>query len=97
MIVTTAMGARTLSTKPEAASHAFLAQGIFETIDHFGQLSDVNILGVFIHKLGIPKPTIHWGIWGVSHGQNKNTGRMSEAIEQILLGNSAMTNRRRRQ
>ena len=37
----------------------------------------------FFTELGIPKPAFHLGIGGGSHGAN--TGRMLEAIEQVLL------------
>ncbi|KEQ13081.1 non-hydrolyzing UDP-N-acetylglucosamine 2-epimerase [Endozoicomonas numazuensis] len=83
MKVTTIIGARPQFIKAAVVSHAFVAKGVTETILHTGQHFDANMSDVFFDELGIPKPAHHLGIGGGSHGQN--TGRMIEAIEQVLL------------
>jgi UDP-GlcNAc3NAcA epimerase len=56
---------------------------ITETIIHTGQHFDDNMSQVFFRDLDIPEPEYHLGIGGGSHG--KNTGRMIEAIEAVLV------------
>ena len=50
---------------------------------HTGQHYDANMSEVFFQELDIPRPDYHLGIGGGTHGQN--TGRMIEAIEEVLL------------
>jgi UDP-GlcNAc3NAcA epimerase len=54
-----------------------------ETMLHTGQHFDENMSDVFFQELEIPPPKHNLGIGGGTHGQN--TGRMLEAIEQVLL------------
>ena len=54
-----------------------------ETIIHTGQHFDDNMSEVFFRELDIPKPDYNLGIGGGSHG--RNTGRMIEAIEGVLM------------
>ena len=56
---------------------------IQEQILHTGQHYDAAMSDQFFAELGIPAPAFHLGIGGGSHGAN--TGRMLEAIEQVLL------------
>ncbi len=51
---------------------------------HTGQHFDENMSGVFFRELGLPKPAYQLDIHGGPHGQM--TGRMTEAIEAILMG-----------
>ncbi len=53
-----------------------------ETIIHTGQHFDENMSDVFFEEMDIPTPHHNLGVGGGSHGQN--TGRMIEAIENIL-------------
>jgi UDP-GlcNAc3NAcA epimerase len=57
--------------------------GLSETLVHTGQHFDANMSDVFFAELEIPRPAYNLGIGGGSHGAN--TGRMIEAIEQVLL------------
>lgn len=79
----TIIGARPQFIKAAVVTHAFAARGISESIVHTGQHFDANMSDVFFDELSIPKPAHHLGIGGGSHGQN--TGRMIEAIEQVLM------------
>lgn len=54
-----------------------------EVLVHTGQHYDSNMSEIFFEELEIPRPDYHLGIGGGSHGQN--TGRMLEAIEQVLM------------
>ena len=58
---------------------------IQEKILHTGQHYDAVMSDQFFAELGIPVPSFNLGIGGGSHGAN--TGRMLEAIEQVLLDN----------
>ena len=60
---------------------------IQEQILHTGQHYDRPCRISFL-ELGIPAPAFHLGIGGGSHGAN--TGRMLEAIEQVLLEQGQM-------
>jgi UDP-GlcNAc3NAcA epimerase len=54
-----------------------------EVIVHTGQHHDANMSQVFFDQLDIPRPDFNLEIAGGGHGQM--TGRMLEAIEQVLL------------
>ena len=54
-----------------------------EIILHTGQHFDESMSDKFFKELLIPKPKYNLGIGGGSHG--KNTGRMIEKIEEIML------------
>ena len=85
MTITTIIGARPQFIKAAVVSRAIAATGgaIKETIIHTGQHYDANMSDVFFSELDIPAPHHNLGIGGGTHGQN--TGRMIEAIEQVLL------------
>jgi len=84
------IGARPQFIKAATVSRAIAQQSISpyaisikETIIHTGQHFDDNMSEVFFRELEIPKPDYNLGIGGGSHG--RNTGRMIEAIEKVLL------------
>lgn len=85
MRIVTVVGARPQFIKAAALSRAISANGdaIQEQILHTGQHFDAAMSDHFFAELGIPAPAFHLGIGGGSHGAN--TGRMLEAIEQVLL------------
>lgn len=83
MKIVTVIGARPQFIKAAMCSRAFSEDGIKELIVHTGQHFDANMSEVFFDELSIPKPAHNLGIGGGSHGQN--TGRMIEAIEQVLV------------
>ncbi len=78
------IGARPQFIKAAPVSRAFLAADrVSERIVHTGQHFDDNMSAVFFEELAIPKPDRHLDIHGGSHGVM--TGRMLEAVEQILI------------
>jgi len=83
MKVLSIVGARPQFIKA-AVSRVLRAQkGLREILVHTGQHYDENMSDVFFRELEIPEPDYYLGIGGGTHGQN--TGRMIEAIEQVLL------------
>ncbi|WP_024335377.1 non-hydrolyzing UDP-N-acetylglucosamine 2-epimerase [Desulfotignum balticum] len=91
MKITTIIGARPQFIKAATVSRAIAQQAqtgqqatpVEETIIHTGQHFDANMSEVFFQELDIPKPDYNLGIGGGSHG--RNTGRMIEAIEDVLV------------
>lgn len=91
MKIITIIGARPQFIKAATVSRAIAQQAqtgqqvtsIKETIIHTGQHFDANMSEVFFRELDIPKPDYNLGIGGGSHG--RNTGRMIEAIEEVLV------------
>ncbi|MFC4863905.1 non-hydrolyzing UDP-N-acetylglucosamine 2-epimerase [Pseudomonas sp. MAHUQ-62] len=82
--IITVVGARPQFIKAAAVSRAFRdAAGFEEKILHTGQHFDSNMSDVFFEELDIPRPHFHLGIGGGGHG--KNTGRMIEQIETVLV------------
>lgn len=82
-MIFTIVGARPQFIKSAPMSLALKENGLQETIIHTGQHYDQNMSDVFFSELGIPKPTYNLQISGTNHG--KQTGRMLEAIESILI------------
>lgn len=88
MNLITVVGARPQFIKAAAVSRAIAvtqgtSQPVREQILHTGQHYDAAMSDRFFAELGIPAPVWNLGIGGGSHGAN--TGRMLEAIEQVLL------------
>ena len=84
MKIITVVGARPQFIKAATVSRALgHAGGFTELIVHTGQHYDDNMSDVFFRELEIPPPARHLGVGSGSHGQQ--TGRMLEAIEQVLL------------
>lgn len=83
MRIVTIVGARPQFIKAAPLSRALKAAGCIEQIIHTGQHFDESMSDIFFQELSIPKPSFNLGIGGGTHGQN--TGRMIEAIENILI------------
>lgn len=84
MKITTIVGARPQFIKAATVSRAVRnLSGIDEVIVHTGQHYDENMSDVFFDELNIPKPLYNLGVGSSNHG--KQTGRMLEGIEEILL------------
>lgn len=84
MKIVSIVGARPQFVKAATVSRALArTASIREVIVHTGQHYDNNMSGVFFDELGIPQPSYNLGIG--SAGQGAQTGRMLEAIENVLL------------
>lgn len=85
MKIATVIGARPQFIKAAVVSRAFRAHRpeVREILIHTGQHYDANMSAVFFAELDIPQPDYNLGIGGGSHG--RNTGRMIESIEEVLL------------
>lgn len=84
MKIATIIGARPQFIKAAALSSALaLNPDIREIVIHTGQHYDTNMSDIFFNELNIPKPAYNLKIGGGTHGQN--TGRMIEAIEDVLI------------
>jgi UDP-N-acetylglucosamine 2-epimerase len=66
-----------------AAHNASTGRRIEHLLVHTGQHYDENLSAAFFRELEIPEPDYYLGIGSGSHGAQ--TGRMLEAIEQVLL------------
>jgi UDP-GlcNAc3NAcA epimerase len=84
-MIMSVLGARPQFIKAAVVSRALTVRGVNELLIHTGQHFDANMSDVFFDELEIPRPAHHLGIGGGTHGEN--TGRMIEAIEEVLLGN----------
>lgn len=77
------VGARPQFIKAATVSRVVRATpGVREIFVHTGQHYDENMSGVFFEELEIPRPDYNLGIGSGSHGLQ--TGRMLEAVEQVL-------------
>ena len=84
MKILTVIGARPQFIKAAVVSRLLRdVAGVEEILVHTGQHYDENMSDVFFQELEIPKPTYHLGVGGGHHGAM--TGRMLEAIENVLL------------
>jgi UDP-N-acetylglucosamine 2-epimerase len=84
MRVLTVVGARPQFIKCAAVSRVLRARpGATELLVHTGQHHDHGMSELFFEELAIPAPDHNLGIRGGPHGQM--TGRMLEALEEVLL------------
>lgn len=84
MKICTVIGARPQFIKAASVSRALSAvPDIRELLIHTGQHYDSNMSDVFFSELGIPAPSHNLGIGSGNHGAQ--TGRMLEALEQVML------------
>lgn len=86
MKIVTVVGARPQFIKAVAISRAIATRSdtdITEVMVHTGQHYDEKMSSVFFDELGIPPPAYNLGVSGGRHGEM--TGRMLEALEQILI------------
>ena len=82
MRIVTVVGARPQFIKAAPVSRA-LRERHEEILVHTGQHYDHGMSGAFFDELGIPAPAHSLAVGSGSHGTQ--TGRMLEAIEQVLL------------
>lgn len=84
MKVVSVVGARPQFIKAAMVSRALRGTGrVREVIVHTGQHYDDNMSRLFFEELEIPQPDCNLGVGSASQGAQ--TGRMLEAIEQVLL------------
>lgn len=86
MKIITVVGARPQFIKAAALSRCIkeeYSNEIEEILIHTGQHYDENMSAVFFEELGIPAPKYNLAITATTHGAM--TGRMLEAIEEVLL------------
>jgi len=88
--IVTIIGARPQFIKAAAVSNAIKQHNaqknravVQELIIHTGQHFDANMSDVFFKEMNIPQPHFNLNINSLSHGAM--TGRMMEAIEEILI------------
>lgn len=84
--VITIVGARPQIIKASAISRSislFFKDQIDEIIIHTGQHYDENMSQIFFEELGIPSPHYNINVGSGSHG--KQTAKMIEGIEEILV------------
>lgn len=82
----TIIGARPQIIKAAALNRAIqskFSNELTELLVHTGQHYDHGMSQVFFEEMGIPKPDYNLGIGSGSHGQQ--TGRMLDAIEQVII------------
>ncbi|MCP4741312.1 MAG: UDP-N-acetylglucosamine 2-epimerase (non-hydrolyzing) [Actinomycetales bacterium] len=77
------VGARPQFVKAAVVSKALAEAGMDEILVHTGQHYDAKMSDIFFDELGIPAPGHHLEIGSSSHGAQ--TGRMLEAVEQVIL------------
>ena len=84
MKIATIVGARPQFIKAAALSRSLKKSSqTTELLIHTGQHYDSNMSEIFFQEMEIPHPDYHLNIGGLSHGAM--TGRMIEAIEEVLL------------
>jgi UDP-GlcNAc3NAcA epimerase len=80
------VGARPQFVKLAPLSRALRARGVQELIIHTGQHYSRTMSADFFDQLDIPSPDYNLAIGSSSHG--KQTGRMLEALESVIGGES---------
>lgn len=84
MRLVTVLGARPQFIKAAPVSRALERHGgVTEVVVHTGQHFDANMSDVFFEQLGIREPDHRLDVHGGTHG--RMTGRMLEAVEEVLL------------
>lgn len=84
MKIITIVGARPQFVKAATISRILRSHShLTEVLIHTGQHYDNNMSGTFFEELDLPQPDYHLGIGSGRHGTQ--TGRMLEAIEEVLL------------
>jgi UDP-GlcNAc3NAcA epimerase len=84
MKIMTVIGARPQFIKAAVVSHVLRdTPGIEEILVHTGQHYDDNMSRQFFTELDIPEPRYHLKIGSGTHG--RQTGRMLEAVERVML------------
>lgn len=81
--IVTIIGARPQFVKASALSRALGQLSAEEILVNTGQHFDDNMATIFFREMEIPAPKYQLGIHSLSHGAM--TGRMMEAIEEILV------------
>ncbi len=85
MKILTVVGARPQIIKAAAVSGR-LRRVATEVLVHTGQHYDPNMSEQFFHELDMPAPDYHLAVGSGPHGAQ--TGRMLEAIERVIVGES---------
>lgn len=84
MKICTIVGARPQFIKAAPVSRILATfPNLHEIIIHTGQHYDYNLSGLFFDELSLPKPNYNLNVGSHSHG--KQTGKMLEGIEKLLL------------
>jgi UDP-GlcNAc3NAcA epimerase len=83
--IVTIVGARPQFIKAAAVSRVLRARPeVHDVLVHTGQHYDENMSAIFFSELEIPEADYNLGIGGGAHGVQ--TGRMLEAVEQVIIG-----------
>jgi len=83
--IATVVGARPQFVKAAAVSRELAnRKDIHETVIHTGQHYDYEMSEIFFRELNLRVPDYELGIGGGTQGEQ--TGRMTEAVERVLLG-----------
>ena len=79
------VGARPQFIKAAVVSHALAEAGIEELLLHTGQHYDAQMSRVFFDELGIPEPTVNFGVGSGTHAVQ--TGEMMIHFERFIMEN----------
>lgn len=88
-MILTVVGARPQFIKAAPVSRALKAAGLREVLVHTGQHFDDAMSDLFFTELAIPQPAYNLGINSLSQGAM--TGRMLEALEEVVLAEKPRT------